>query len=614
MAQLYTPPYQNALDANGNPVSGGRLYFYVSGSLTPATVYADADLETPLAFPVEADSAGRFPAIFLDPAISYRVREFDADGVLIRDTDPIGGGSAADLPYTRGATARTVAAALSDFLPHAFDAIPAAQHAAIIAGTSTYDATADLQSLIDAHNGFRLPDGVIRVNAVEGLVLKHGTRIGGNGPSRSILYALAGGGSLAQLLAHQRGSILRRAYSPGVSNAYVQHIHLSDFAVVLNHPTGAVTTTAIQIAFDFRHITRSLIERVFAGNIAPIGSILAKSSAGSFDVQGYGVVFGNVSDDDPGYCGGEVNTIRDSYLWQLYRGVTIDDNELSPPSAAYKTTVQNCDVQGCHDAIIQQGQFGALNLFEGNTVQNLIRQPGNGAPTTCYRLDGQNSRIVSGYVEAGSAADRLFIADTASRGNYVWFGGYSFTNDPVVPITTLIQDLGTHNEIHYAESSGIEAGVLDGRGKRIVMINRVADPGQTETLTLTGNGQEIPATSEVITVSGGTAPRTGITLAAPRHIGQEMTISNNSTAFTFAASGSGVIWGEAGPPTMSNAAGDVMTLELTATASGWQETGRTYRAGSTAITDPTGGTTIDTQARTAIGDILDVLRSRGMIV
>lgn len=97
MAQLFTPPFQQTLDANANAVSGARLFFYVSGTTTPTSVYADAALTTPLDAPVIADGAGRFVPIYLDPQIRYRVIVADASGTPIRDVDPIGSSDLADL-------------------------------------------------------------------------------------------------------------------------------------------------------------------------------------------------------------------------------------------------------------------------------------------------------------------------------------------------------------------------------------------------------------------------------------------------------------------------------------------------------------------------------------
>lgn len=102
MAQLFTPPFQTTLDANANVVPGARLTFYLSETTTPATVYADAALTTPLSSPVIADSAGRFVPIYLDPSLKYRVIVADAAGTTIRDVDPISDSIIADLADGEG--------------------------------------------------------------------------------------------------------------------------------------------------------------------------------------------------------------------------------------------------------------------------------------------------------------------------------------------------------------------------------------------------------------------------------------------------------------------------------------------------------------------------------
>lgn len=87
-AYLFTDPRARPLTASGEIMSGATLTFYQSGTTTPTNVYSDADLTTPLTNPVEADSAGRFPAIYLDPTVTYRALLHDADGVLQYDVDP----------------------------------------------------------------------------------------------------------------------------------------------------------------------------------------------------------------------------------------------------------------------------------------------------------------------------------------------------------------------------------------------------------------------------------------------------------------------------------------------------------------------------------------------
>lgn len=89
MSFLLFDPIWRPLGANGQVLPGCTLTFYESGTTTPAAVYADADLTTPLTNPVEADAAGNLPAIYGDSATVYRRQLHDADGVLLSDVDPI---------------------------------------------------------------------------------------------------------------------------------------------------------------------------------------------------------------------------------------------------------------------------------------------------------------------------------------------------------------------------------------------------------------------------------------------------------------------------------------------------------------------------------------------
>lgn len=69
---------------NGRNV-GASMFFYVAGTLTPATIYADASLTTPLANPVVLAAGGLVPAIYLDPQTVYRRRIVWDDATLTPD-------------------------------------------------------------------------------------------------------------------------------------------------------------------------------------------------------------------------------------------------------------------------------------------------------------------------------------------------------------------------------------------------------------------------------------------------------------------------------------------------------------------------------------------------
>jgi hypothetical protein len=75
---------------NAVAIPGAKLYFYVTGSDTLATIYSDEALTTPLANPVTADAAGRWSSIYMDSTVTYRIVLKDSSDVTIpgHDTDP----------------------------------------------------------------------------------------------------------------------------------------------------------------------------------------------------------------------------------------------------------------------------------------------------------------------------------------------------------------------------------------------------------------------------------------------------------------------------------------------------------------------------------------------
>jgi hypothetical protein len=52
---------QQFFDNNGQPLSGGKIYTYASGTTTPQTVYTSSAAGTPHSNPIILDSAGRVP-------------------------------------------------------------------------------------------------------------------------------------------------------------------------------------------------------------------------------------------------------------------------------------------------------------------------------------------------------------------------------------------------------------------------------------------------------------------------------------------------------------------------------------------------------------------------
>lgn len=79
-----------ALDDTGQIIPGALLNFYLSGTVTPAEVYHDADLQTAWSQPAECDAYGRI-VVYLDPSVgNLKLIQTDPDGVPVGPTvDPI---------------------------------------------------------------------------------------------------------------------------------------------------------------------------------------------------------------------------------------------------------------------------------------------------------------------------------------------------------------------------------------------------------------------------------------------------------------------------------------------------------------------------------------------
>lgn len=81
---------QRFFDANGNPLSGGKVYTYQAGTTTPQATYTDSTLGTPNANPVVLDADG-YAAIWLSQALSYKfVVKTSADVTLFTTDNHIG--------------------------------------------------------------------------------------------------------------------------------------------------------------------------------------------------------------------------------------------------------------------------------------------------------------------------------------------------------------------------------------------------------------------------------------------------------------------------------------------------------------------------------------------
>ncbi len=83
-------PYREAQSCLGPAFAGATYQFFLTGTTTPANVYQDGALTNP--FPitgfVTADNYGRFPPIYLDTSVTYKVQLYDTTNTLRWTVDP----------------------------------------------------------------------------------------------------------------------------------------------------------------------------------------------------------------------------------------------------------------------------------------------------------------------------------------------------------------------------------------------------------------------------------------------------------------------------------------------------------------------------------------------
>ncbi len=90
IGRLFSLAYTKPLSTLGAPLAGALMYFYQSGAFTTQqTVYADAELQTPLTQPITADANGRFAPVFMNPALQYSWQLFNAASGLLESADPV---------------------------------------------------------------------------------------------------------------------------------------------------------------------------------------------------------------------------------------------------------------------------------------------------------------------------------------------------------------------------------------------------------------------------------------------------------------------------------------------------------------------------------------------
>lgn len=82
-------PAPQYLDSNGDPIAGGKMFFFESGTNTDKATFKDQSETIPNTQPVILDAAGRLPSVFFTGSAKQVLNT--ADDTLVFERDPVGG-------------------------------------------------------------------------------------------------------------------------------------------------------------------------------------------------------------------------------------------------------------------------------------------------------------------------------------------------------------------------------------------------------------------------------------------------------------------------------------------------------------------------------------------
>lgn len=422
---IYIP--NRVLDADGVAV-GASLYFYLTGTTTLEPIYADQGLTTSLANPYAVDAGEQLPQIWLDPAITYRVRIVADGDVVISDDDPWEGFSTATLflPVGEDAVTRTIQSKLADI-------VDARDFGAVGGGANDTDALQDAIDFLSEYQTLNI-SGDYKVTGLN-ITDKSNIRI-------------TGGGSISLDEASSDACIFLLVGT--VANLEIDHLTL----VGEGNPTysqgaiGAFTGQTISNT-SFHDLTISNINVGISHNAYPTGSWDKGSCyenrltdlVGSSSGQGYGIhmagatnirVYGNVIDNASRHAiyqaagancnnaifGNQIINHRSSVADGSYRcaiscarssDVTISNNKfLDGYDGAIEISHDNATDLSCSDILVIGNTF---TNRQNTTPYILVGQQAPPTVAVVHGVDITGNRFTTDNTAAGGFGDEIYIAN-----------------------------------------------------------------------------------------------------------------------------------------------------------------------------------------------------------
>jgi hypothetical protein len=392
-AVLHNVDQRRLIDSNGIS-DGASIAFYLTGTTTPATIYSDVGLATPLTNPVVVGAGAAVPNIYLDDAVTYRRVITYSDGST-DDTDPYtapyvssavlatssGSSLVGFIQAGTGAVARTAQAKMRDFVSvKDFGAV----------GDGVADDTAAIQAAID-HAGdvggaaIHIPAGTYKVTDTLEINSSNVTLYGDGGSTVVKAYDATGAYNWTQL-----GIIvanIRLSYTQ--TSDRISNINLHSLVVDQSNVTTGYFAAPSSRRLWGSAIGARFVDNISVRNVRVIDGITSGISLrGCFNqsVEGctvYGLrvvragvdyqVYGGNAIEMGAHYDGDTNTYTGPYgCGRVVNNTVVGSDEVSFPGTIVNYVLDTCNI----GIQTQVGSYSPVNRQEQQIVvsHNTVRR------------------------------------------------------------------------------------------------------------------------------------------------------------------------------------------------------------------------------------------------
>lgn len=610
MPQPFVLPRQVIL-ADGSVASGAVVSFFRTLTNTPQNVFTDAALSA-ATVAVTADSAGMLPKVYLDPnaALDYRISLETAAGSLIYQEDgisPVPQLSQAQIGQAlypqiqaeidAGVTPQNFAYPYAHILRY----IPTAQHAAILDGSSGYDASQDAQAWLDAlvPQTHAVIVGIVRA---QGLVLRvDDIEFSGGGwlkpVSNAVTSVITFGEDSTNTLVRGIRGLLR----VGVNN--------SNFTL-WNNVTGVRLERMTESVFglDVRAMGVGILgapgENAVSYNHIYLGKILDNKVAIRIAPTGAG----------------------------FFNENTFYGGNFSQSSGIYESGCMHIDIQHTGSNIPNNNRFiapslqGAPQVIRCDGIENTIEHARFEAGAT--GTAGTNFAAVFFEYLANATQNRISFGY-----NQAWLSGtHTIDHGAATRVDDCRFDLvGIDHRTHFFEGAWVSVTIsgttyfvpvrsstLNGSNTRVTVASALITGDLTATITARmtsiglANNLQTPAMNVPAVSVARSESRSRLLLQMMRSALYVSALNQDNAALTLAAgnSSANIMW---------------QTQALTGAITAWCDANGQLNcaefglgdaapvARQAAITAPTGGATIDAESRAAINSLITRLEAFGFV-